>query len=278
MKKLLRLLVLFPFPLYAQNVSPKQIVQWKQQSSNVSIIRDNYGIPHIYGKTDADAVFGLLYAQCEDDFKRVEMNYFEKLGTLAEVQGEDQLYDDLLIRMVIDSADAIKDYNRAPKWLKKLCDAFAGGINYYLYKNPAVKPVLLNYFQPWYPLLWTDGSIGAISTAGITASDLKDFYSGKNDRVAVKEKQEPSTGSNGFAFSRKLTRSHHSILYINPHVSFYFRPEVQLVSEEGLNAYGAVTWGQFFIYQGFNEHCGWMHTSGYADISDTYIEKITAKK
>lgn len=277
MKKILLFLVLFPVQLYAQNVSPKQIVQWKQQARNVSIIRDNYGIPHIYGKTNADAVFGLLYAQCEDDFKRVEMNYIEKLGRLAEVNGEDKLYDDLLIRLVIDSADAIADYNRAPKWLKKLCNAFADGINYYLYKNPTVKPALLNYFQPWYPLLWTDGSIGAISTADLNVADLKKFYSGKNDPVALKEKEYPSTGSNGFAFSPKITKSHNSILYINPHVSFYFRPEVHVVSEEGLNAYGAVTWGQFFVYQGFNEHCGWMHTSSYADISDTYIEKISTK-
>lgn len=277
MKIIIVLLVLFPFQLYAQNASPKQIVQWKKQSGNVSIIRDNYGIPHIYGRTDADAVFGLLYAQCEDDFKRIEMNYIEKLGRLAEVNGEDKLYDDLLIRLVIDSSDAIADYNRAPKWLKKLCNAFADGINYYLYKNPSVKPVLLKYFQPWYPLLWTDGSIGAINTADLNVADLKSFYSGKNDPVALKEKEAPSTGSNGFAFSPKITESHNSILYINPHVSFYFRPEVQVASEEGLNAYGAVTWGQFFIYQGFNEHCGWMHTSGYADISDTYIEKISTK-
>ncbi len=275
MKNAFLILFLFPLDLFSQNVSPKQINQWTLQSKNVSIIRDNYGIPHIYGKTDADAVFGLLYAQCEDDFKRVEMNYIEKLGRLAEVSGEDKLYDDLLLRLVIDSADAIADYKRAPKWLKILCNAFADGINYYLYKNPAVKPALLNHFQPWYPLLWTDGSIGAISTADINVTDLKNLYSGKNDPVALKE--IPSTGSNGFAFSPTITESHNSILYINPHVSFYFRPEVHIVSEEGLNAYGAVTWGQFFIYQGFNDHCGWMHTSGYADISDVYIEKIYTK-
>ena len=276
MTKIVLLLVFFSFKLYAQNISTKQVLQWKRQSNNVSIIRDNYGVPHIYGKTDADAVFGLLYSQCEDDFKRVEMNYIEKLGRLGEVNGEDKLYDDLLIRLIIDSSDAIADYNKAPKWLKMLCNAFADGINYYLYKNPTIKPALLNYFQPWYPLLWTDGSIGAISTADINVAELKNFYSGKNESVVLKE--NPSTGSNGFAFSPNITESHNSILYINPHVSFYFRPEVHVVSEEGLNAYGAVTWGQFFIYQGFNEHCGWMHTSSYVDVSDAYIEKISAKK
>ncbi|HEY8657420.1 MAG TPA: penicillin acylase family protein [Hanamia sp.] len=276
--KILILLLVFPFQLLAQPFTKTEINKWQQQAKNVSIIRDNYGIPHIYGKTDADAVFGLLYAQCEDDFKRVELNYIEKLGRMAEVKGEKELYNDLLIRLVIDSTDAIADYNKAPAWLKKLCNAFADGINYYLYKNPNSQPVLLNRFQPWYPLLWTDGSIGAISTADISVSELKNFYSGKNEPVVVKEKvEEPVTGSNGFAFAPSITQSHHSILYINPHVTFYFRPEVQMVSEEGLNAYGAVTWGQFFVYQGFNEHCGWMHTSSYADVSDAYIEKLSEK-
>jgi acyl-homoserine-lactone acylase len=272
------LLLLLPLQLMAQPFSKTEIVGWEKQVKNITIIRDNYGIPHIYGKTDADAVFGLLYAQCEDDFKRVEMNYIEKLGRLSEVNGEKDLYNDLLIRLVIDSADAIKDYTNAPAWLKKILNGYADGINYFLYKNPQIKPALLNRFQPWYPLLWTDGSIGAISTGGITTDELKNFYSGTDEVLAKKDfVEDDPTGSNGFAFSPKITASGHAILYINPHVTFYFRPEVHMVSEEGLNAYGAVTWGQPFIYQGFNEHGGWMHTSSQADISDAYIEKLTKK-
>jgi len=278
MKFIISLLFVLPLQSVAQPFSSKEISKWQQEAKNVTIIRDNFGIPHIYGKTDADAAFGLLYAQCEDDFNRVEMNYIEKLGRLSEVNGEKDLYNDLLNRLVIDSAAAIKDYNNSPIWLKKLCDAFADGINYYLYKNPQTKPALLKRFQPWYPLLWTDGSIGAISTAGVSVHELENFYSGENKPVAFNEyKEEKVTGSNGFAFAPKITASHHAILYINPHVTFYFRPEVHMVSDEGLNAYGAVTWGQFFVYQGFNEHCGWMHTSSYADVSDAYIEKITSK-
>ncbi len=277
MKKLL-LFVLLPLQVLAQSFSKQEIARWEKQSKQVTIIRDNWGIPHIYGKTDADAVFGLLYAQCEDDFKRVEMNYIEKLGRMAEVKGEAELYEDLLIRLVIDSAEAIKDYKRAPAWLKKLCNAFADGINYYLYKNPSVKPALLHRFQPWYPLLWTDGSIGAISTADVTTNELKNFYSGEPSFSYRNEpKEESPAGSNGFAFAPKITESGNAILYINPHVTFYFRPEVHMVSEEGLNAYGAVTWGQFFIYQGFNEQCGWMHTSSAVDAADSYIEKISKK-
>ncbi len=271
-------LIFFPVQLFAQNFASKEIATWSQEANNVTILRDNFGIPHIYGKTDADAVFGVLYAQCEDDFPRVEMNYVEKLGRLSEVNGKKDLYNDLLIKLVIDSAGAVHDYNNAPSWLKKLCNAYADAINYYLYKNPQVKPALLTRFEPWFPLLWTDGSIGAISTGGVSVAELQNLYSGSNKPVALNAyHEEKITGSNGFAFAPRITKSHHSILYINPHVTFYFRPEVHIVSDEGLNAYGAVTWGQFFVYQGFNEHCGWMHTSSESDVSDAYIEKITSK-
>jgi acyl-homoserine-lactone acylase len=277
--KLFILVLFLPLQLIAQSFSKTEISGWKNQAKNITIIRDNYGIPHIYGKTDADAVFGLLYAQCEDDFKRVEMNYIEKLGRLSEVNGEKDMYNDLLIRLVIDTADAIKDFANAPVWLQKILNGYADGINYFLFKNPQVKPVLLSRFQPWYPLLWTDGSIGAISTGGITTDELKNFYSGTDEVLAKKTfVEEDPTGSNGFAFAPKITASGNAILYINPHVTFYFRPEVHMVSEEGLNAYGAVTWGQPFVYQGFNEHGGWMHTSSQADISDAYIEKLTKKE
>ena len=271
------LILLFPFQLLSQSFTQQDINRWEKQANQVTIIRDHFGIPHIYGKTDADAVFGLLYAQCEDDFKRVEINYIEKLGRLSEVNGEKEIYNDLMIRLVIDSTDAMNDYNKAPAWLKKLLIAFADGINYYLYKNPQTKPALLTRFEPWYPLLWTDGSIGAISTAGVSVAELKKFYTGDEFSQALPQQKDEEilTGSNGFAFSPKITASGNSILYINPHVTFYFRPEVHMVSEEGLNAYGAVTWGQFFIYQGFNEKLGWMHTSSATDISDAYIENIS---
>jgi len=283
MKKII-LLLLLPVQVFAQP-SKSDISRWQQQSAHVTIIRDNWGIPHIYGKSDADAVFGLMYAQCEDDFKRVEMNYLEKLGELSSVKGESELYNDLLIRMVIDQDAAKADYKKAPAWLKKLCNAFADGINYYLYKHPG-KSISRKPFQPWFPFLWTDGSIGAINTAGISVSELKRFYSTDPSTAFANEIKEATedpdsyrnvTGSNGFAFSPNITESGNSILYINPHVTFYFRPEVHMVSEEGLNAYGAVTWGQFFIYQGFNEHCGWMHTSSDVDAADAYIEKLTRK-
>lgn len=278
MKNILSFLLLFPIALLAQPPAKGEIARWEAQAKRVTIIRDGWGIPHIYGTTDADAVFGLLYAQCEDDFKRVEMNYIEKLGRMAEIRGESELYNDLVIRLLIDTAEAKKEYQKAEPWLKKLMNAYADGINYYLYKNPQVKPAMIQRFQPWYPLLWTDGSIGAISTADVTTTELQHFYGGGDKSTSFAPKHlDHQTGSNGFAIAPSKTASGNAILYINPHVTFYFRPEVQVSSGEGLNVYGAVTWGQFFVYQGFNEHCGWMHTSSAVDVADLYKEKIVKK-
>jgi acyl-homoserine lactone acylase PvdQ len=138
---------------------------------------------------------------------------------------------------------------------------------------------VLKKYEPWFPLLYTDGSIAPAQTGGLSVKDLQLFYEGKDDAFSLHQpelsvNEFKTTGSNGFAIAPSRTASKNAILYINPHVTFYFRTEVHMVSNEGLNAYGAVTWGQFFIYQGFNETCGWMHTSSYADVADVYAEKI----
>ncbi len=274
------LFFLLPFSVFSQKTVASELLRWQKTAKNVVITRDIWGIPHIEGKTDADAVFGLLYAQCEDDFQRVEMNYIEKLGRLSEVNGEKYLYNDLQIRLLINETEAKKEFLKAEPWFKKLLIAYADGINYFLHKNTKIKPILLNKFEPWYPLLWTDGSIGAISTADLEISELQNLYGEGSQKVGFvnhKSEEYQQTGSNGFAIAPKLSSSGKAMLYINPHTTYYFRPEVHVKSLEGLNVYGAVTWGQFFVYQGFNEYCGWMHTSSNADVSDTYKEKIIQK-
>lgn len=279
--RLLLCLLLVSSSAFAQKFSATEIKRWETQAKQVTVVRDSWGIPHIYGKTDADAVFGLLYVQCEENFSRVERNYLEVLGRQAEADGERMLYADLQMRLIADSADAIRDYERSPEWFKKLLNAFADGINYYLYKNPQTKPKVLHRFEPWFHLMFTDGSVSATRTGGITLDEVRSFYSGvKNTSRIIYPNPTPQPfvelrGSNGFAIAPNKTASGNAILYINPHVPFYFRPEVQVVSEEGLNAYGAVTWGQFFVYQGFNEHLGWMHTTCYADVADLYEEKVS---
>ncbi|CAM3911182.1 penicillin acylase family protein [Mucilaginibacter galii] len=292
-KQLLLLLCCLPAICFAQKFTSAEIARYKTQAKQVTVIRDNWGVPHIYGKTDANVVFGLMYTQCEENFKGIERNYLYQLGKQAEVDGESNLYTDVQLQLIADSAEAIKEYKQSPLWFKKLMDSFADGVNYYLYMHPQTKPQVLTHFEPWYALMFTDGSVAATITGGITLNETRSFYSeafdakygfqptpinpegelnNLHERVFDKE-----IGSNGFAISPKKSATGHAMLYINPHVPFYFRSEVQLVSEEGLNAYGAVTWGQFFIYQGFNAHCGWMHTSSNADVADAYAEKVIRK-
>ena len=157
-----------------QAVSP-EVQKWMEQAAQVEIIRDNYGVPHIYGKTDADAVFGLLYAQCEDDFARVEQNYIWAIGRLAEVEGEDELYSDLRARLFMTTEEAKAYYNESPKWLKELCQAFADGINYYLHTHPEVTPRLLTRFEPWMPMYFSEGSIGG-DIERVSTRKIKAFY------------------------------------------------------------------------------------------------------
>jgi len=279
-KRLLFLLMFLPLFSVAQKNSAKEIEKFEREAKAVTIVRDNWGVPHIYGKTDADAVFGLMYSECEDNFKGIEQNYLYQLGRQSEVNGAKDLYTDLTLQLIADTADAIKDYKASAPWFKKLMDAFADGVNYYLYKHPEVKPAVFQHFEPWYALMFTDGSVSATVTGGIKMSETQHFYGGGTEVTGAVYNPgmgEKETGSNGFAISPSKSASGHALLYINPHVPFYFRSEVQMVSDEGLDVYGAVTWGQFFVYQGFNQHCGWMHTSSYADVGDLYAEKVIQK-
>ena len=278
--KRIYLVLLVAFVACSSPQSETEISRWQAQAANIEIIRDDFGVPHIYGKTDADAVFGLLYAQCEDDFTRVERNYIWAIGRLAEVEGEQELYSDLRARLFMTKEEAVANYNNSPEWLQKLCDAYADGINYYLHTHPEVKPKLLTHFEPWMPMYFSEGSIGG-DIERISTRKIKEFYD-SNSTLAMSEITDNSItpadvepgGSNGFAIAGELTASGNAMLLINPHTSFFFRGEVHVVSEEGLNAYGAVTWGQFFVYQGFNEKTGWMHTSTYTDVIDEFVETI----
>src|SRR5579872_1018001 len=268
-------------PVYfAFQAGGSEAARWKQHAAAVTIIRDDWGIAHVYGKTDADAVFGAEYAQVEDDFNRVETNYINAMGRLAEAEGESKIYQDLRMKLFMDPAAMRKQFDASPAWLQKLMVAFADGLNFYLSRHPDVKPRVIHHFEPWMALSFTEGSIGG-DIERVNLGQLEAFY-GKTPPTAAPEQQqdeefvEPS-GSNGAAVAPSNTVGRHALLLINPHTSFFFRSELQMVSQEGLNAYGASTWGQFFIYQGFNERAGWMHTSSGVDAIDEYLETIVRK-
>ncbi|PZQ64813.1 MAG: acylase [Phenylobacterium zucineum] len=247
---------------------------WKAQAARVSISRDDWGIAHIKGKSDADAVFGMAYAQAEDDFNRIETNYLTSLGRMAEAEGEKAIWQDLRQRLWIDPVELKAEYAKSPAWLKALMDAWAAGLNHYLATHPEVRPRVITTFEPWMALSFTEGSIGG-DIERVSLKELEAFY-GKTRTAEVEAPfvfREP-TGSNGIAIGPKLTKDGRALLLINPHTSFFFRSELQVTSEAGLNAYGAVTWGQFFIYQGFNAHAGWMHTSSGVDVVDEFAEAV----
>jgi len=267
------------------------VAAWEKQAQGITIVRDTWGIPHVYGKTDADAVFGVIYAQAEDDFNRVETNYLNSMGRLAEAEGDSEIYRDLRMKLFIDPEDMKAQYQKSPEWLKKLMNAWADGLNYYLHTHSGVSPRVIKRFEPWMALTFSEGSIGG-DIERVNLTELEKFY-GKNpstqhdvekpaadlSRRSVEDAKadvEPR-GSNGIAVAPANTTTRHALLLINPHTSFFFRAEAQMVSDEGLNAYGALTWGQFFIYQGFNERAGWMHTSSGVDNIDEYLETIVKK-
>ncbi len=220
-----------------QKLVDAEIESLEARAERVEIIRDDFGVPHIYGVTDADVVFGMLYAQAEDDFPRIERNYIWATGRLAEIDGEDALYSDLRARLFMTIEEAKAAYEAAPDWLQELCDAFADGLNYYLLTHPEVEPKLLSRFEPWMPLFFSEGSIGG-DIEQIPLDGIREFYGGnrRNDgdgdlQAAMPDIIEPS-GSNGFAIAGELTESGHAMLLINPHTSFYFRGEIHVVSEE----------------------------------------------
>jgi acyl-homoserine-lactone acylase len=288
MKKLVLVAVLALSACTAQSATEQradspELAAWKKRAEGVTIIRDDWGVPHIYGKTDADVVFGLMYAQAEDDFNRVETNFINSQGRLAEAEGEKEIWRDLRMKLFIDPADMQAKYHDSPAWLKALMDGWADGLNFYLATHPNVKPRVITKFEPWMALSFSEGSIGG-DIERVNLAQLEAFYGGKPEVTSarlealemMKPPQEP-TGSNGVAIAGANTASGKAMLLINPHTSFFFREEAHMVSEEGLNAYGALTWGQFFIYQGFNDKAGWMHTSSSVDNIDEYLETVTRK-
>jgi len=259
--------------------SRSDVARWVEEARDVTITRDDWGIAHVHGRSDADAVFGMEYAQAEDDFNRVEMNYLNALGRTAETLGEGAIWRDLRIRLLEDDDSLKAMYAESPAWLKALMDAFADGLNYYLYTHPQVTPKVIRRFEPWMALAFSEGSIGW-DVERVDPRGLEAFYGGRGPAAAPQPSgdgddvyTEP-TGSNGIAIAPKNVKDHHALLWINPHTSFYFRSELQMSSDSGLDAYGAVTWGQFFVYQGFNATAGWMHTSTGADFSDEFLETV----
>ncbi|HKQ03987.1 MAG TPA: penicillin acylase family protein [Blastocatellia bacterium] len=236
----------------------------------VTIYRDSFGVPHVFGKTDASVVFGIAYAQAEDDFQRIEDGYLRALGRAAEVYGEKELQADLLNRAMEAVRLSQQSYKQMPVALRALCDAYAEGLNYFLAHHPQARPRLITHFEGWHVLAfyrysWFVGDLGFLS--GLKDEELKIA------RVVLPE-HDNRHGSNGWAIAPAKSATGHALLFLNPHDEYFsVTPyEMHLHSEEGWNVSGDVFVGEMLPDLGFNEHLGWTLTNNYPDVGDLYAE------
>jgi penicillin amidase len=247
----------------------------KNLANSVTIYRDSYGVPHVYGRTDEAVVFGLMYAQAEDNFWQLEEDHINKLGRAAEIYGQSRLAGDLMTRLFETSKRAQNEYKSLSPQMRRLCDAYAAGLNYYLERHPEVRPRLINRFEPWFALVT---GAPAPASAGITIQEVRALFrelpaqTVNSSPGAMAEGEE---GSNMWAVSPLKSASGRALLFINPHVGFFGggqRYEAHLHSGQGLNISGFTMLGSPYIWTGHNEVLGWSHTNSGADSTDVYVE------
>ena len=264
-------------------------------ASEITIHRDEWGVPHIYGPTDASVVFGAGYAQAEDNWAQVEDNFIRALGRGAEVHGRDALMDDYLVRGMQIEAVSKAEYERAPADMRALYEAYASGLNQFLKDHPNAERKLLEEIQPWYTIALIRfkyyhneflGYAGLAQSQSRRAMSASSFSAVPDDREntfaslawpseVVSPNGERSLGSNEWAISGTRTESGFPMLLINPHVSFFGLStywEVHLESEEGLSFSGLTRFGFMLPYMGNNAHHGWAYTDNYGDHGDVYRE------
>ncbi len=248
----------------AQNTSPEKLAR------SVTIYRDTYGVPHVFGRTDASTVFGFAYAQAEDNFWRVEENFIHALGRASELYGEKSLDEDRLNKALEIPRLAREEYARLDPRMRSLCDAFAAGFNYYIAHHPESRPRLLTKIEPWYTLAFIRYNYYQNGFARDPALRPGQFQTAAND-----EDLKAHTGSNGWVVGPSRSASGHAMLFINPHLPFFGPGQVyegHVHSEEGWNFTGYTRFGFPFPYVGHNENGGWVSTDNAADLTDVYIE------
>ena len=268
---------------------------------SVTIYRDTYGVPHVYGPTDASCVFGYIYAQAEDNFWQIEDSYIRALGRASEVYGERTLADDMLNRALEIPRLARAEYERSTGRSRELTDALADGLNYFLAHNPQVKPRLITHFEPWYAFAFSRFTLYQLfifGKSGLRVEEIKTAVQAVDSAAAAagsttgallniplngfdEPESEPIVGSNMWAVTPSKSASGHALLFINPHQPF-FGPgqwyEGHVHSNEGWNLSGASFFGSPYPSIGHNEFLGWSHTVNDPDIVDLFIEKFDDAK
>jgi penicillin amidase len=265
---LITLVALFSCPLQAKQKSPDADAE--ALARTVTIHRDVYGVPHVFGRTDASTVFGFAYAQAEDNFWRVEENFIFALGRASEIYGKKMVAEDQLNHALEIPRLAREEYARLDNQMRSLCDAFAAGFNYYLARHPEVHPRLLSRIEPWYTL------------AFIRYNYYQNGFA--RDRIlqgvgmqtaAIDSDLKQHTGSNGWVIGPSKSATGHAMLFINPHLPFFGSGQVyegHVHSDEGWNFTGYTRFGFPLPYVGHNENGGWVSTDNAGDMTDVYVE------
>ena len=277
-----------------------------QAPERPTIYRDGYGVPHVFGPTDASVAFGAAWVQAEEDWPAVERNFLRASGRGAELLGEEALADDYIARALEIPRLSREEYERSEPRMKALLDAYAEGFNAYLEAHPDARG-LLERVEPWHTLelirfkyhqleflayagfeeehlerLLRDGwpAGGEAGAAVRPVSSTDDLHSASIMRFASTLRGpmgDIPLGSNEWALGPSRTANGTTMLLVNPHQSFFGVEryvEIHFRSEEGLEFSGLTRFGFLLPYMGNNARLGWTYTDNFADISDLYVERF----
>ena len=292
---ILALVLGFATPGYSAGKALAADAKAEKIARSVTIYRDTFGVPHIYGPTDASCVFGYIYAQAEDNFWQIEDTFIRALGRASEVYGDRTLADDMLNRALEIPRLAKAEYDRIGARERELSQALVDGLNYFLARNPQVKPRLITKFEAWQTFATTRFLVYQqfiYGKSGLKVDEIKTAVQALDSPAAAgsstvslniplygidEPESEPIVGSNMWAVTPSHSTSGHALLFINPHQPF-FGPgqwyEGHIHSDEGWNLSGASFFGSPHPTIGHNEHLGWSHTVNDPDIVDVFIEKF----
>ncbi|MGI9518162.1 MAG: penicillin acylase family protein, partial [Pirellulaceae bacterium] len=263
-----------PLPGQSQRMSESELARARTMAASVTIHRDTYGVPHVYGPTDASVVFGFTYARAEDEFQKIQRSLLTGTGRMTELIGAQAFLSDRAMRLFEVNKHARNEYENCDAEFKKLLIAYADALNFYAINHPDTDPLTIKRFEPWHVL-------AAGRSMSISALTLSPEYAELNRAATArtpenkKAKEMPEDGSNMWAIGPSRSKSGNAMLFINPHIPLHEVYEGHLHSDEGLNISGGFAYGTFmFPFAGHNETLGWSLTVNYPDIVDVYIEKF----
>jgi len=271
-------------------------------AKTVTITRDSWGVPHIEAPTDAAVVFGMAWAQAEDNFWQIEEDYLSALGQSASVHGEAGLANDLVRAAFEVVRLSREEFEREPPERKALWNAWADGLNYYLRMHPEIRPRAIRRFEPWFPFAifraaWATTTIDGVRLRDVVATPVGAPTLVAGPRPAASATTTPTAddlmaaaapvplegepgmpiASNAWAVAPSRTANGHALLFQNPHVGFFGggqRWELHIRSGEGWHVSGFAILATPIPRSGHNDHLGWTHTNTAADAADAWIERF----